>query len=145
YMEGMIEIGDISLCIGSVSVFTAAVNAMFSGFVSVGLMEQRINDFKAYQKIDMNDYVVDGTKTIDFSQGVTLEFKDVSYSYPNSTVEILHNINFKISKGEKIAIVGENGAGKTTFVKLLLRLYVPTKGRVLLNGVDYCEYSIQEY
>ncbi len=145
YLDGMIEIGDISLCVSSVAVFTAAISAMLYGFVSVGLMEQRINDFEAYQQIDMNEYRVEGTEKVDFTKDISIEFKNVSYSYPNSSVEILHDINFTIKKGEKIAIVGENGAGKTTFVKLLLRLYTPTKGQVLLNGVDYRNFALDEY
>lgn len=145
YGCGMLEIGDISLCIGTVTVFSTAFNAMFHSLVSIGLMDKRIQDFEAYQKIDMEDYKVNGVRKVNGEHDFVLEFKDVSYAYPNSGKEVLHNINLKIRKGDRIAVAGENGAGKTTFVKLLLRLYLPTKGQILLNGIDYLEYDTEEY
>ncbi len=71
-------------------------------------------------------------------------FEDISFKYFGSDKTVLENINLKINAGEKIALVGENGAGKTTFIKLLARLYEPTKGRILLDGHDLREYDIQE-
>lgn len=64
----------------------------------------------------------------------SLEIKDLSFSYPESDINVLKNINLKINKGEKIAIIGLNGAGKTTLTKLILRFYFPTSGDVLYNG-----------
>lgn len=72
-----------------------------------------------------------------------IEFKDVAFSYDVNNTEILKNINFKMSKGEKIAIVGENGAGKTTLIKLLCGFYIPTSGQILLNGVDINLYNAE--
>lgn len=66
----------------------------------------------------------------------SLKVTNCSFTYPSSTHEALHDINLEIHKGEKIALVGENGAGKTTIVKLLLRLYDPQQGRILYNGKD---------
>ena len=73
-----------------------------------------------------------------------VEFKNVNFSYPNSGFS-LKNINFKIKKGEKIAIVGENGGGKTTLTKLLLRLYDPNNGVILINGKPLKEYELNTY
>lgn len=73
----------------------------------------------------------------------TLEFKDVSFTYPSAKKASLKNINLKINKGETVAVVGQNGAGKTTFVKLLLRFYDPDEGVILYNGIDIREYSIK--
>ncbi len=72
-----------------------------------------------------------------------LEFKDVSFTYPSAEKPSLEHVNIKISKGETVAIVGKNGAGKTTFVKLLLRFYDPDSGVILYNGTDIREYDIK--
>lgn len=72
------------------------------------------------------------------------EFQNVSFSYPGAAKLVVRNINFRLYSQEKIALIGENGAGKTTVVKLLARLYEPTAGRVLLDGVDLREYDVED-
>ena len=71
----------------------------------------------------------------------SIEFIEVSFKYPNSNNYALHNVSFEIAQGDKVAIVGENGAGKTTIIKLLLRLYEPSTGKILINGVNLTEYN----
>lgn len=71
-------------------------------------------------------------------------FDNVSFSYPGSTRRVLDRLNLRIERDERIALIGENGQGKTTIVKLLTRLYDPTDGHILLDGVDLREYSIEE-
>jgi ATP-binding cassette subfamily B protein len=77
-----------------------------------------------------------------FTQGI--EFRNVSFRYPGREEWVLRNISLKIDPCEKIALVGENGAGKTTFIKLLTRLYDPDEGQILLNGVDLRDYAIED-
>lgn len=72
-------------------------------------------------------------------------FQNVSYRYPNNSDDTLKQINLTIRKGEKIALVGLNGAGKTTFVKLICGLYAPSQGKILVNGKNITEYNIEEY
>jgi ATP-binding cassette subfamily B protein len=72
-----------------------------------------------------------------------IEFRDVSFHYPRSEVDVLRRVNLHIHPGERIALVGLNGAGKTTLIKLLTRLYDPTEGQVLLDGVDLREYDLR--
>ena len=74
-----------------------------------------------------------------------IEFKNVSFKYPGTDRMILDNISIKIKAGEHLSIVGLNGAGKTTFIKLLCRLYDPTEGEILVNGVNIKEYDYQQY
>ncbi len=75
----------------------------------------------------------------------TIEFKNVGFTYPNTDVKVLENVNITIKQGEHLSVVGLNGAGKTTFIKLLCRLYDPTEGEILLDGVNIKEYDYTEY
>ncbi|HMG02229.1 MAG TPA: ABC transporter ATP-binding protein [Edaphobacter sp.] len=72
------------------------------------------------------------------------EFRNVSFAYPGTTRTVLKNFNMKLRRGERIALIGENGQGKTTVVKLITRLYDPTEGQILLDGVDLREYSLED-
>lgn len=74
-----------------------------------------------------------------------VEFKDVSFRYPNTDAYALRHVNLKFKIGEKLAVVGMNGSGKTTFIKLMCRLYDPTEGEILLNGVNIQKYDYDEY
>jgi ATP-binding cassette, subfamily B, bacterial len=74
-----------------------------------------------------------------------IEFRDVCFSYPGSTRLVLKNLNLRVAPGERIALIGENGEGKTTIVKLITRLYDPTVGCVRLDGVDLREYDLEDY
>lgn len=78
-------------------------------------------------------------------QSCTVEFRDVSFRYPNTDKYALRHVNIRLQTGEKLAIVGQNGSGKTTFIKLLCRLYEPTEGEILLNGVNIREYDMEKY
>ena len=72
------------------------------------------------------------------------EFRDVSFAYPGTNRKVLKNFNLTLSLGERIALIGENGQGKTTVVKLITRLYDPTEGQILLDGIDLREYSLED-
>jgi ATP-binding cassette subfamily B protein len=72
------------------------------------------------------------------------EFRDVSFAYPGTERRVLKNFNFTIEPGQRVALIGENGQGKTTVVKLITRLYDPTEGQILLDGVDLREYSLDD-
>ena len=74
-----------------------------------------------------------------------VEFRNVSFKYPGSDNYALRNVNMKFEIGKRLAVVGMNGSGKTTFIKLLCRLYDPTEGEILLNGIDIRKYNYREY
>jgi ATP-binding cassette subfamily B protein/ATP-binding cassette subfamily C protein len=81
----------------------------------------------------------------DFGKNSIIEFKNVSFQYPGSTHYALKNVNITLRGDEKLCIVGTNGSGKSTFIKLLTRLYTPKEGKILLNGVDINEYDHMQY
>lgn len=74
-----------------------------------------------------------------------IEFKNVSFKYPNANNWALKDVNVKFELGKKLAIVGQNGSGKTNFIKLLIRLYDPNEGQILLNGIDIRKYKYEDY
>lgn len=76
--------------------------------------------------------------------GINIEFRNVSFGYPETDHQVLRNLSFSIANGERIALVGENGAGKTTIIKLLTRLYDPTEGEIFINGHNIIEYNEEE-
>lgn len=101
----------------------------------------------AYEYVKFMNYppaIIKGDKTVEEIEH-TIEFKDVSFTYPNTDVEVLRHVNITLKPGEHLSVVGLNGAGKTTFVKLLARLYDPTEGEILLDGVNIKEYDYEEY
>jgi ABC-type multidrug transport system fused ATPase/permease subunit len=75
----------------------------------------------------------------------TIEFRNVSFAYPRTEKKVLHNLNMTISEGKTYGLVGLNGSGKSTLVNLLLRLYEPTSGEILLNGISIKEYNLRSY
>ena len=143
-IAGSIQIGSFTMYVGAVSQFSTAMNDMMSSIVNIrrfGLYYDELNKY-----INMPQTMREGEKTVDSETGeYTIKFENVSFRYPGSEIYALKNVNTTITPSEKLSIVGENGAGKTTFVKLLLRLYDPTEGRILLNGTDIREFDYDEY
>ena len=88
---------------------------------------------------------VRGSLTPTFGVDSVIEFKNVSFRYPGSDRFVIKGLSLTIRGDEKLCIVGANGSGKSTFVKLLTRLYVPTEGEILLNGININEYDYREY
>ena len=101
----------------------------------------------AYEYVVFMDYpeaLTKGTRPIEKKQH-EIEFRHVSFAYPKTDRKVLDDVNIKIVPGEHLSIVGLNGAGKTTFIKLLCRLYDPTEGEILVDGVDIREYDYEQY
>ena len=135
-----------ALSISGFSVVLASINSVrdstlsiaegFDEMTQMALFFQNLRDF-----FDYEPKITDGGK--DAEEFQSIEFKNVSFTYPDTTKEILKNVSFKINKGETIAIVGINGAGKSTLVKLLLRFYDANEGEILYNGINVKEYNVQ--
>lgn len=119
----------------------ASYSQKFSNLKSYSLYVEKVKAFLAHGQT-----VIGGAESIPTDKETSaIEFKNVSFTYPNSTEPSLYNVSFTIQPGEKIAIVGYNGAGKTTLVKLLLRLYDPLDGKVKYDGKDICNFKLKEY
>ena len=101
----------------------------------------------AYEYVVFMNYpeaLTKGTRPIE-KKPHEIEFRHVSFAYPKTERKVLDNVNIKIAPGEHLSIVGLNGAGKTTFIKLLCRLYDPTEGQILVDGIDIKEYDYEQY
>lgn len=106
----------------------------------VGLVISDLKDFLEYEEKIPEDS--DGIKPE--TEVESIEFRNVSFTYDGEK-NVIDNLSFTLCKGTKIALVGHNGAGKTTIIKLLLRLYDPTEGCILVNGIDIREFNLKEY
>lgn len=136
FVSGAIGISDFYVFFSSVFSFVVIVDRLSDQFA---VMMKDIGLFKPYMKV--LEHESQTYENTDFNK-VDIEFKDVSFKYPSSKSYILKNINLKLDHGESLAVVGENGAGKTTFAHILAGLYEPTSGQILLNGRDINEYNI---
>ena len=99
------------------------------------------------QLLDEENQMYQGTLTTEkrSDRNYQVEFRDVSFRYPDSEAWALRHVNLKFQVGSRLAVVGENGSGKSTFIKLLCRLYDPTEGEILLNGIDIRKYQYPDY
>ncbi|MCL4383865.1 ABC transporter ATP-binding protein/permease [Patescibacteria group bacterium] len=109
-------------------------SAFFNSFVSLTEQSMYLEDLK--KVFNLKNFITNGQKHLQISGPPQIEFKNVSFHYPESTRFVFKNLNLTINAGEEIALVGENGAGKTTLIKLLCRFYDPTEGQILINGHD---------
>ena len=141
---GEISVGTLTFLAGAIAGSSAQLQGVFSLFSSISdqaLFLTDLVDFLAVKpRIQSKPNAIVAPRPI--RQG--FEFRDVSFHYPGSERLVLDHLNFRIERGEHIALVGENGQGKTTLVKLMARLYDPTSGAILLDGVDLREYDVED-
>ena len=142
---GLITTGKCIMYVSSYTKLVESITGISANFVSLKMESQYLSFFYDYMKIQNKRY--DGTIPTEKRDDnvYEIEFRDVSFKYANADTWALRHVNQKITLGTKNAVVGKNGAGKTTFIKLLCRLYEPTEGQILLNGVDIRYYDNEEY
>lgn len=134
-----------ALTISSFSVVLSSINSVRDSTMSIAEGFDELSQMALYfQNLrDFFDYepkITDGGK--EAGEFESIEFKNVTFGYPDTNKTILKDVSFRINKGETIAVVGINGAGKSTLVKLLLRFYDPDEGEVLYNGINVKEYNV---
>lgn len=136
---GLFSIGSLVLYCGS---FMQIINGIMMMANTFGKLQEIIPLAKRYFEIlDTKDEMTYGDKVLDLSCEFEIEFKNVSFKYPGAENYALQNVNLKIKNGEHLAVVGRNGSGKTTFIKLMCRLYDVTDGEILINGVNIKDYT----
>ena len=142
---GTFGIGNFILYQGAIDRFVKAVCDITSDIGKLIHNNKYLIEFYAF--IDLPDNMYHGSLAVEHRDDIDyeIEFRDVGFQYPRSDSWALRHVNIKFKIGDTLAIVGENGSGKTTFIKLLCRLYDPTEGKILLNGIDISRYRYHEY
>lgn len=142
---GAFGIGSFVLYEGAISRFVKAIDGLSSIITRMRFNTKYLQT--TYEFFDLPNDMYKGTLAVEKRDDLDYEiaFKDVSFKYPRTDFWALRHVSMKFRIGDKIAIVGENGSGKSTFIKLLCRLYDPTEGKILLNGIDITRYRYTEY
>lgn len=142
---GAFDVGSITQYVGAA---TAMVTNVFALTDLLGIMKTNAPYLeKTFEFLDIPNSMYQGSLTTEkrVDRQYEVEFRDVSFKYPGSDIWALRHVNMKFKVGKRLAIVGENGSGKTTFIKLLCRLYDPQEGQILLNGIDIRKYRYDDY
>ena len=139
---------DVGSCTQYIGAATAMVANVFALTDMIGTLKANTPYLeKTFAFLDIPNSMYQGSLTTEkrSDRRYEVEFKDVSFRYPGSDIWALRHVNMKFKVGKRLAIVGENGSGKTTFIKLLCRLYDPQEGQILLNGIDIRKYRYDDY
>lgn len=147
---GAYGVGSIVQYVGALSQLGNGIRTLMYGLTDNAIYTQHLKSL--YEFLDMPSHRYQGSLPVekrafcnDGDNEYTIEFKDVSFEYPGSGVRALNHVSLTFRIGNRLALVGPNGSGKTTLVKLLCRLYDPTEGEILLNGIDIRKYDYDEY
>ncbi len=142
---GVFGIGNFLLYQGTIRRFVSAVSGLASEVGRLRYNNRYLEE--VYDFLDLPNDMYKGTLAVEKrdDNDYEIEFCDVSFRYPRTENWVLRHVSLKFRIGDRLAVVGENGSGKTTFIKLLCRLYDPTEGRILLNGIDITRYRYDEY
>jgi ABC-type multidrug transport system fused ATPase/permease subunit len=142
--QGHTTLGALTLIWGTLTRFSSVTEGLFRSFGR--LTEHHAHALKLYSLLVMGNYIDED------SQGVTIdahppkiEFRNVSFRYPDTDAYVLKNISFIINPKEEIALVGLNGAGKTTLLRLVTRVYDPTEGEILINDIPLANYNLTSW
>lgn len=140
------------ISVGSICLYAGCITNFLWHFQKwnqqVSLLKMNTKYVKQYLDfMDIKNKKYEGTLPVEKRDDdkFMIEFENVSFHYPGSKKNVLENFSIRFNIGERLAVVGRNGSGKTTFIKLLCRLYDPTEGRILLNGIDIKKYDYKEY
>lgn len=144
-LAGAFGLGAVTQYVASI---TKVAGGMSSMVTALGLMSANAAFLdEVFEFLDIPNDMYQGSLTVEKRRDrqYQVEFKDVSFKYPGSEQYALRHVNVKFQIGKRLAVVGMNGSGKSTFIKLLCRLYDPTEGEILLNGIDIRKYNYAEY
>ena len=142
---GAFDIGSITQYVGAATAMTGSIFELTALF---GILKTNAEYLDTtFEFLDIPNSMYQGSLTTEkrSDRQYEVEFKNVSFKYPGAETYALKNVSMKFKVGKRLAIVGENGSGKTTFIKLLCRLYDPQEGQILLNGIDIRKYNYRDY
>lgn len=152
FLGDNLTIGNFTLYISLASTFTVVMTELLNSMGEMKKHSLEVDDFRSFMELEEEEEEdceplpgVSGNAVKCPETGYKIEFRDVSFQYKGQTDYALKNLNLTIESGTRLAVVGLNGAGKTTMIKLLMRLYDPTEGAILLNGVDIRRYRRRDY
>ncbi len=137
------EVYNSNMSVGEFTAFITAVGLVFQPIRRIGTIYSKIQDAvsaseRVFEMLDVENKIIDGTKVLE-DEIRHIEFKNVKLKYDDSYA--LDNINIEIKQGQKIALVGDSGGGKSTFINMLLRFYDPLSGEILINGTNIKEFT----
>lgn len=142
-MAGQLAVAGFVVYVGAVTLLASTITQFVN---QVAILDRDLAEVKYYDEFMNQDPVFNHGKGLPVPTGdITIELKNVSYTYPNQTQRTLNNLSVVFKAGEKVAIVGENGAGKTTLIKLLCGLLLPDEGEILINGQPQAAFNISDY
>jgi len=139
-----LALGTMTIYLSAIGNFSNRLSGVMRAYLNISAKTEKTNEFISFMNIP-NKQLSTGRKIPIFDESSVIEFENVSFKYPGSDVYAIKDLSLKIYGNQKVCIVGENGSGKSTFIKLLIRLYTPTKGRILLNNIDIYEYDYNAY
>jgi ATP-binding cassette, subfamily B, bacterial len=142
--SGALSIGSMTFLTLAIQQASSNIEQIFSTIAGIGDQALFLTDLLAF--FEMKPTIRSKPNALPAPRPIThgVEFRNVSFSYPGNSRRVLDDINFHLHTGERMALIGENGQGKTTIVKLITRLYDPTEGQILLDGIDLREYDLED-
>lgn len=141
--ENVLAASEIMLIVNAAVSLFNSVNGIQSEILNVNQQLVYLKEYRDFSALSTNETA---KKEHLLTEPIkTIEFRNVSFTYPNAKKKTLDNINIKFVKGKKYSLVGKNGSGKTTLIKLLSRLYIPTSGEILVNGININDYEMDSY
>jgi ATP-binding cassette, subfamily B, bacterial len=143
-VAGRLTVGSLTFLAGAILQASSNIQQIFSTAAGIADQALFLTDLIAF--FEMRPTISSKPNALPAPRPIRrgFEFRNVSFAYPGSNRLVLQDLNFQLRPGERVALIGENGQGKTTMVKLLTRLYDPTAGQVLLDGVDLRDYSLED-
>jgi ATP-binding cassette subfamily B protein len=143
-VNGGLTIGELTFLTGAIQQASSNIQQIFSTLAAIGDQALFLTDLLAF--FEMEPTIRSKPNALPAPRPIVrgVEFRNVSFQYPGNSRRVLDHISFQLHPAERLALIGENGEGKTTIVKLMTRLYDPTEGQVLLDGVDLREYDIED-
>jgi ATP-binding cassette, subfamily B, bacterial len=143
-LNGRFSVGTLTFLAGAIASTSSNIQMIFSTFSSIADQALFLTDLLEFFAVEPRVRSKHNALPAPRPIRVGFEFRDVSFAYPDTDRLVLNRLSFKLKPGERVALIGENGEGKTTIVKLLTRLYDPSSGSILLDGTDLREYDLED-